>query len=234
MAVSAFFSLHRPISVTSSVPSTSIPASVNSIFHPRPVPTHNPQNVIDTLSSAVNGLDSAVQENSPRIVKGPTTFRSANSSASRTQLEIGVHDAATAASSPLQFPGHLLSGRYKPFTPPPVPTTSSVSSVSPSVEEEHQQATQRSYTTVLTITESTDAAGETTYSARATPIVSDGSKESATMEDPSTTSSVYIKRWREQMQMISVKRQRRLKMKKHKYKKLMKRTRNLRRRLDRN
>jgi hypothetical protein len=33
--------------------------------------------------------------------------------------------------------------------------------------------------------------------------------------------------------LISVKRQRRLKMKKHKYKKLMRRTRNLRRRLDR-
>jgi hypothetical protein len=36
------------------------------------------------------------------------------------------------------------------------------------------------------------------------------------------------------MRLISVKRQRKLKMKKHKYKKLMKRTRNLRRRLDRN
>ena len=33
--------------------------------------------------------------------------------------------------------------------------------------------------------------------------------------------------------LISVKRQRKLKMKKHKYKKLMKRTKNLRRRLDR-
>lgn len=33
---------------------------------------------------------------------------------------------------------------------------------------------------------------------------------------------------------ISVKRQRKLKMKKHKYKKLMRKTRNLRRRLDRN
>ena len=36
------------------------------------------------------------------------------------------------------------------------------------------------------------------------------------------------------MSLISVKRQRKLKMKKHKYKKLMKRTRNLRRRLERN
>lgn len=39
---------------------------------------------------------------------------------------------------------------------------------------------------------------------------------------------------RVKMMLISVKRQRKLKMKKHKYKKLMKRTRNLRRRLDRN
>jgi len=37
-----------------------------------------------------------------------------------------------------------------------------------------------------------------------------------------------------QMRLISVKRQRKLKMKKHKYKKLMKRTRTLRRKLDRN
>jgi hypothetical protein len=36
------------------------------------------------------------------------------------------------------------------------------------------------------------------------------------------------------MLAISVRRQRKLKMKKHKYKKLMRRTRNLRRRLDRN
>jgi hypothetical protein len=35
------------------------------------------------------------------------------------------------------------------------------------------------------------------------------------------------------MYAISVKRQRKLKMKKHKYKKLMKRTRNLRRRIER-
>lgn len=34
-------------------------------------------------------------------------------------------------------------------------------------------------------------------------------------------------------QLISVKRQRKLKMKKHKYKKLMRRTKNLRRKLDR-
>jgi hypothetical protein len=42
----------------------------------------------------------------------------------------------------------------------------------------------------------------------------------------------FVRR-REILQALSVKRQRKLKMKKHKYKKLMKRTRNLRRRLGR-
>ncbi|GAB7340428.1 hypothetical protein MBLNU457_6860t1 [Dothideomycetes sp. NU457] len=55
-------------------------------------------------------------------------------------------------------------------------------------------------------------------------------------EEP-TTENVSIedggKPQAEKMEAISVKRQRKLKMKKHKYKKLMKRTRNLRRRLDR-
>lgn len=45
--------------------------------------------------------------------------------------------------------------------------------------------------------------------------------------------SGLVQRYREQLDCISVKRQRRLKMKKHKYKKLMRKTRNLRRRQDR-
>jgi hypothetical protein len=233
VAVSAFFSLHRPISVTSSVPSTSNPTSFSTIFTPRTVPNHNPRNVIETLSSAVNVLDSAVHDNTPGILKGPANPRSGIGGVASTHIEIEAHDAASAASSPLQFPGHLLSGRYKPFTPPPIPTFDSSNSASPSADVEAQESSQKAYTTVLTIVESTDSTGEKTYSARATPIVSADGAEGK-MEDPNTNSSVYIKRWREQMQMISVKRQRRLKMKKHKYKKLMKRTRNLRRRLDRN
>ena len=45
--------------------------------------------------------------------------------------------------------------------------------------------------------------------------------------------SRWIRHFREQWSLISVKRQRKIKMKKHKYKKLMRRTRNLRRRQDR-
>lgn len=43
---------------------------------------------------------------------------------------------------------------------------------------------------------------------------------------------MHLQEGEQGMQTISVKRQRKLKMKKHKYKKLMKRTKNLRRRLD--
>lgn len=51
--------------------------------------------------------------------------------------------------------------------------------------------------------------------------------------DGSTTFREHVARRRYGMLLISVKRQRKLKMKKHKYKKLMKRTRLLRRKLDR-
>jgi hypothetical protein len=97
----------------------------------------------------------------------------------------------------------------------------------------------RTYTAVLTIEESTDEHGEVTYMAHSSPLV---------QKDPPAVPSRYHflermnirqERYRERkgengMWAISVKRQRKLKMKKHKYKKLMRRTRNLRRRLDRN
>jgi hypothetical protein len=105
---------------------------------------------------------------------------------------------------------------------------------------EAQEPQHRTYTAVLTIEESTDENGEVTYMAHSTPLV---------QRDPPATPARYPflermnirqEQYRERReehgiyQAISVKRQRKLKMKKHKYKKLMRRTRNLRRRLDRN
>lgn len=100
------------------------------------------------------------------------------------------------------------------------------------------------YTTTLTITESTSPSGEATFAASASPIVAREVKQpflerlQARQEQLET---VWNRRARDQgpglsrtMWAISVKRQRKLKMKKHKYKKLMRRTRNLRRREGRN
>lgn len=86
----------------------------------------------------------------------------------------------------------------------------------------------RTYTAVLTVEESTHANGEVTYVTHSTPLMA--------QDQPATR---YLERMqmryrdRGEMMAISVKRQRKLKMKKHKYKKLMKRTRVLRRKLDR-
>lgn len=118
---------------------------------------------------------------------------------------------------------------------------------------------QQSYSTVLTIRESKHADGHKTYEAHTTPFVQVDELEAPThfngpiMEEPASgrTSKapgrslrrmrIGEERWQNflnrrlqdrSMHAISVKRIRKLKMKKHKYKKLMRKTRSLRRKLD--
>jgi len=134
----------------------------------------------------------------------------------------------------MEFPHHILSGRYQPFHPPPSPvpmnTTDSLAAGAEAAETHEPQ--HRIYTAVLTMEEFTDENGEVTYSAHSSPL-----QENPPMrflgrmqirQERSRERAAGIGMW-----AISVKRQRKLKMKKHKYKKLMRRTRNLRRRLDR-
>ncbi len=147
------------------------------------------------------------------------------------------------------FSDDINTGPYKPFCPPPPPKPMTPSESMNENFERIEASQQKSYTTVLTILESTNANGTKTYTATTSPIVTTEDLESPTRQ-PSRMHflgrmKLRQKRWEEyrsgllenaggNMYTISVKRQRKLKMKKHKYKKLMKRTRNLRRRLDRN
>jgi hypothetical protein len=110
----------------------------------------------------------------------------------------------------------------------------------------------KSWTTTLIVTEFTTPDGETTHSLECTPFaqIPLGQKvPTAMVEEPENASQApvqqpFLQRLRSRqirmeearqekgtMLAISVKRQRKLKMKKHKYKKLMKRTRNERRKL---
>ena len=95
------------------------------------------------------------------------------------------------------------------------------------------------YSTVLTIREQRHADGRKTYEASTGPF---GRSD---MEDPergftidapadSPSGMTYVERVRHNrtMHAISTKRRRKIKMKKHKFKKLMRRTRTLRRKLD--
>jgi hypothetical protein len=147
------------------------------------------------------------------------------------------HLDAPPMETAMDFPRHILSGKYQPFSPPaaPVPMDTAESLAAGAEAADSQEPQHRTYTSILTLEESTDENGEVTYVAHSSPF----------QEDPPAPTRFYERmqirqeRSRERaegngMWAISVKRQRKLKMKKHKYKKLMRRTRNLRRRLDRN
>jgi hypothetical protein len=142
------------------------------------------------------------------------------------------------------FPRHILSGKYMAFNPPPAPVPmNTVDSLAAGAEaaEQGKESQLRTYTTTLTINESTDENGDVTYITHSGPLIAEQPYPPA---DGSFLQRMRIRQeryWMQQaadeengMYAISVKRQRKLKMKKHKYKKLMRRTRNLRRRLDRN
>ena len=140
----------------------------------------------------------------------------------------------------IPFPQHIMQGRYQPFNAPPAPVPmDSAESLAAGLEAAQQEEVQhRTYTATLTIEESTDVNGEITYTAHSSQLLD--------VEEPAAprSSAERMQQRRQRFeegreeqgtwQAISVKRQRKLKMKKHKYKKLMRRTRNLRRRLDRN
>ncbi|KAL9608578.1 MAG: hypothetical protein Q9167_006598 [Letrouitia subvulpina] len=119
------------------------------------------------------------------------------------------------------------------------------------------RVTQKSYSAVLTILEQTHPNGRKVWKARTGPFREDPlpqppspeNSDNSVIDIAPSPRHPFIDRmrirqrtWQERMmerneavwRAISVKRQRKLKMKKHKYKKLMRKTRNLRRRLDKN
>lgn len=133
-------------------------------------------------------------------------------------------------------------------------TSSSATAAAAEYLSPAEEISKKSFQTTITVTENTSAEGVKYYTANSTPMVrippSSSSTHTPIQDAIRQHRQPFLERMRERqmdyedyraerdeersMQLISVKRQRKLKMKKHKYKKLMKRTRNLRRRLDRN
>lgn len=148
-----------------------------------------------------------------------------------------------------------LMAKFVPFRPPPAPEPLD-QAVGPEAISRQQESApvvpvqQRAWSTAVVVTESTDAQGQRTYSCTTEPMVEIQvpSAENNQEMDGIEIRQPFLDRMRQRqntynrkrdnqgrpdMLAISVKRQRKLKMKKHKYKKLMKRTRLLRRKLDR-
>lgn len=230
--VASFFSIHRPISVTTTVPPTSSAEAFDAIFSKRHL-KNEPEDVIFTLSSTVQSMENTAQGMSESDDQLQRSFTSdANG-------ELQMLDGPEAKMSVEEF-----TRRLRPFHPPPPPVpmdvnNNSSSETMESAEAENHQDT--TYSTVLTIRESRHADGRKTYEAHTGPFVRDemdapGVQDGAAIDAPtgSTSGMTYVERLRHNRSMhaISTRRRRKVKMKKHKFKKLMRRTRTLRRKLD--
>lgn len=260
MKLSSFFALHRPISVTSPFPSQSTSAKAfSAIFDsPKSAPTNRINDTIYTLNNAV----SALEGQAPRRLRSgiPQTHEEKD-----LRWEI-IQQSSSNAEGTHHLDGapslESLVRNFRPFNVPPAPVPidqprqpeqpstvaaqqTDTGAVADEAHKTPRRARSRTYATTLTIEEATDARGDTTYTARASPIVRvpavrrrgfrqvtpvvgeqgiDGI--AGRIDQPLPQGRVRPR----EMLFISVKRQRKLKMKKHKYKKLMRKTRNLRRR----
>ena len=217
-----------------------------------------PEDVIYTLHNTLSpaGASASGEEEGVRweVLTESQTHNNGN--------EGGVkHLDPTQAQTRLKSLEELVA-QFKPFAAPPPPMPFVDAGLIAGGAQQTKKAGakkegRKTFTATITVTECTDANGQTSYTASSSPIVRLPEPESTNSQHPPRTRRQRIRqqqlyaapRWqwsirvpptglrgqrvRESMLLISVKRQRKLKMKKHKYKKLMQRTRVLRRKLDR-
>ena len=251
--LASFFSTHRPLSITNAIPPPISTSAFSSLFEAKPPPKPTHTDVIYTLASAVDGLESPTLHQSPQDTPKEIDLRTAVTQASSSNAQ-STHDLDIPAKS---FVVNLqdLARNFRPYSPPPPPAPmgalQEAAGKAPKAEKRSRPTERKSYKTTLTIYEDTHANGQRSYETHSSPLIVDISPSENEKHLPSThpRGQPFLGRMRERQiryedriddrfghdvwQFISVKRQRRLKMKKHKYKKLMKRTKNLRRRLDR-
>jgi hypothetical protein len=234
--VASFFSLHRPISVSTTVPPPSNPEAFDAIFSKKsPGPAQ--EDVMHTLSSAVESMENtadhhAEQDDSPQSLGRGGSLNHFDGEGNQldamnmADMKVSVEDVAK---------------QFRPFRPPPPPVPfdgSKQHAAQAEPEPADQNPKGPSYSTVLTIHESTQPDGRTTYEAHTTPFVRNemetpGATDTA-VSDPRTNPTTYMERLRRNrtMQTLSTRRRRRVKMKKHKWKKRLRLTRSLRQKLD--
>jgi hypothetical protein len=155
---------------------------------------------------------------------------------------------ADGSESSIHLQVDAMAGDFFPFRPPPLPQvqtlTDAQAAAAPEAHgeaavgllDESSQHQHRVYKAMFTIEESVEADGQTRIVAHSPRIMHDGQPRSfleRLAQRQLRFDEARARRESGGMLAISVKRQRKLKMKKKKYKKLMKRTRNLRRKLDR-
>jgi len=260
VAISSLFALHRPISVTTAFPPQSSNSSFfNSIFESRPQLSRM-NDTVYTINNTISALEGSNVRSSAGHSKEGRSLRweiLQQSSSNADDANITHLDGLPAGQS-LED----LVRQLQPFNKPPVPVpfdeaeaavaAKAEAEETENTQEENSNITQKTFTTTLTIEESTSRNGSKTYTASASPFI-EHPGGAAPRRRRSSLAVMTRRQGREPlmprtpagqqesdeqsgkertertMSLLSVKRQRKLKMKKHKYKKLMKRTRTLRR-----
>ncbi|KAL1964126.1 hypothetical protein VTN77DRAFT_7214 [Rasamsonia byssochlamydoides] len=242
--VASFFSIHRPISVTTTIPPTTNAEAFNAIFDSKKQSKKGREDVIYTLSSAVNLMENAIHHNQQYVDSEQDDLRHAVTQASVSNAEAAIFHLDSLSAEDLKASVEESVRRLPPFNPPPPPepiNETNASEAMPNKHLESQQTLSQIFSTVLTIRESTHSDGRKTYVAHMSPLVRTEDMEApgvsdaeAPVDEPQGSSTTYIERLRHNrtMHALSTRRRRKLKMKKHKYKKLLRKTRHLRRKLD--
>lgn len=271
--MSSFFSLHRPLSLSSTIPPNATIETFDNIFETRKEvdPWENgnsaegrPEDVVYALGSLFDNIDEAANESQDDGVR----WEVIQESPSNQDGPVKHLDGPPRMKS---LDEQIAELSVRPFKAPPPPQAfSQEERKAGASKRKASKPKQQTYEIKFTLTENTNSSGETTYTASPSPIVrvANSEDQGRAIQEPTDNGQArhpfrerMLERQRSfqlrnsdrmeamtnarnairqapsarkgKMMLISVKRQRKLKMKKHKYKKLMKRTRNLRRRQDR-
>ncbi|KAK4129195.1 hypothetical protein N657DRAFT_563658 [Parathielavia appendiculata] len=245
LALSTFFALHRPISVTQLLPQTVSDDTFARIFAPR---TRNGRvaEVLSTLSQTVHDLEEPLSRMS--IANGDKQQLQDGQEADDGTAKLSLRHADGSETN-LHIQLNPMSGQYLPYAPPPAPeplteaaeaeaeAANSAAAAEELAEQQQQETQTRVYKAMVTIEETVDASGQIKVVAHSPELVEEDAPAPRTfLERMAWRQLRYDEARRQQdraMQAISVRRQRKLRMKKKKYKKLMRKTRNLRRKQDR-
>ncbi|EOO00783.1 putative duf1713 domain-containing protein [Phaeoacremonium minimum UCRPA7] len=220
------------MSVTHSLPKAITEDAFASIFVPR-TRGQKASDIISTLSRTVEELEQPMSKlglGGQHEMEGDSMHK----------IDF-KHPDGTESSVYVQL--NAMSGQFLPFRPPPLPEvegTNAEAAAETGVEDVVDEAAphHRVYKAVFTIEETTDTDGQIKVMAHSPQLIEEQAEPRSFLERMAQRQLRFEEgresRHQDTMLALSVLRRRKLRMKKKKYKKLLKRTRNERRKLDRN
>lgn len=224
--------MHRPISITHSLPRAVSDESFAEIFSPRSNPSAkpSPNEVVSTLSRTVDDLEGPMARMS---ISRPEVDPEGQPGDGVQRIDVRHPDGRESSLS-LQIKN--MTGQFLPFQPPPIPEPGSAGGQSADAAPADQdiEPQHRVYRAMFTIEETVDADGQVQIIAHSPRIIGDGQDGSPVRYIDRVRRARYedaMLRKGEAMYAISVKKRRKLKMKKKKFKKKLKASRKLRERL---